>query len=197
MTGKTEDNKSKRKRGPRKVSPTYLENSAAHYLGRFASSKANLRRVMMGKIHRSSTHHGTDIAEAETWLDAVIEKFERLGYLNDPEFAEMRARGLHNRGTPLAGIRFKLRQQGIGDDDIEAALATLEDETESTNLDLDSAIRLARRRRLGPYRSDDADVRKERREKDLSALARAGFSYDIAQKIIDSDSVEELEGGFD
>lgn len=193
----TTDDAPKKRRGPRKVSPTYLENSAAHYLGRFASSKGNLRRIMMGKIHRSASHHGTDIAEAEKWLDAVIAKFERLGYLNDAEFAEMRARGLHARGTPLAGIRFKLRQQGVTDPDIDAALEALRNENESRNLDLDAAIKLARRRRLGPYRSEDADVRKDRREKDLSALARAGFSYDIAQRIIDSDTVEELEGGFD
>ena len=192
-----EDKKSKKKRGPRKVSPTYLENSAAHYLGRFSSSSANLRNVMMRKIYRSSSHHGTNIEEAEKWLDALIEKFERLGYLDDTAFAQMRARGLHARGTPLVGIKFKLKQQGVGEDDIEAALAHLEDENETRNLDWDAAVKLARRRRLGPYRTEDPEARKERREKDMGALARAGFGYDIAQRIVDTETIEELEDYYD
>jgi hypothetical protein len=31
------------------------------------------------------------------------------------------------------------------------------------------------------------------REKDLTALARAGFNYDIAQKVIEAETTEELE----
>lgn len=197
MSDDPDDKKPKKKRGPRKVSPSYLENSAAYYLGRFSSSSANLRRIMMGKIHRSANHHGTDIDEAEKWLDALIEKFERLGYLDDTAFAQMRARGLHSRGTPLVGIRFKLKKQGVGDEDIEAALAHLEDENETRDLDWDAAVKLARRRRLGPYRTDNPDARKERREKDMGALARAGFGYDIAQRIVDTDTVEELEDYYD
>lgn len=197
MSDHADDKKPKKKRGPRKVSPSYLENSAAHYLGRFASSSANLRRVMMQKIHRSASQHGTDVEEAEKWLNTVIEKFERLGYLDDTAFAQMRARGLHARGTPLKGIRFKLKQQGVGDDDIDAALTHLEAENETRDLDWDAAVKLARRRRLGPYRTDDPAMRKERREKDMGALARAGFGYDIAQRIIDTDTIEELEERYD
>ena len=152
---------------------------------------------MMGKIHRSASHHGTDIEEAEKWLDALIEKFERLGYLDDAAFAQMRARGLHGRGTPLVGIRFKLKQQGVGDEDIEAALVHLEGENQTRDLDWDAAVKLARRRRLGPYRTDDPEARKERREKDMGALARAGFGYDIAQRIVDTETVEELEDYYD
>ena len=188
-----DDKKPKKKRGPRKVSPTYLENSAAYYLGRFSTSSANLRRVMMRKIYLSATHHGTDTEEAEKWLDALIEKFERLGYLDDKAFAQMRARGLHARGTPLVGIKFKLMKQGVGEDDIAAALTHLEEENETRDLDWDAAIKLARRRRLGPYGSHDLEVRKERREKDMSALARAGFGYDIAQRIVEATSIDELE----
>ena len=35
--------------------------------------------------------------------------------------------------------------------------------------------------------------RKERREKDMGALARAGFGYDIAQRIVDTATIDELE----
>ena len=49
----------------------------------------------------------------------------------------------------------------------------------------------ARRRHLGPYRAPDA--RDGRRERDLASLARAGFGFDIARRVVDAPSVEDLE----
>jgi regulatory protein len=49
----------------------------------------------------------------------------------------------------------------------------------------------ARRRRLGPYRP--AEARAERRTKDLAALARTGFGYSVALRVIDAEEAEELE----
>jgi len=183
----------KRRRGPRKATATYLENSAAHYLGRFAASSAHLRQLMMQKVQRSVSHHGTDPDEGAKFVDAIIAKFERLGFLDDRAYAEMRARGLHAKGTPVRGIRFKLMQKGLDEEHIDAGMAALADEIDVRDLDLSAALRLARRRRLGPYRSDDKDVRDERRDKDMAVMARAGFSYDVVCQVIDADSVEELE----
>ncbi len=191
-TGDSEAKPRKKRRGPRKATAKYLENSAAHYLGRFATSKAHLRQVMMQKVKRSEMHHGTDVAEGAGFVDAIIKKFERLGFLDDPAYAAMRARGLHAKGTPVKGIRFKLQQQGLGEDDIDAALVQLEDEIETPNLDLAAAIKLARRRRFGPYRTDQR-ANEDRRAKDMSAMARAGFSYDIVSQVLDAASIEELE----
>ncbi len=183
----------KRRQGPRKVTRQYLENSAAHYLGRLAASKAHLRRLMMQKVKRSESHHGTDSVEGAGFVDEVIAKFERLGFLNDTTYAEMMARSLHGKGTPLKGIRYKLAGKGIGEDDMEKALAALEDEVRSSNLDLAAALVLARRRRLGPFLSDDREIRDARRDKDMAVMARAGFSYDVVLQVLDADSVEELE----
>ncbi|MGJ3260189.1 MAG: regulatory protein RecX [Rhodospirillales bacterium] len=193
MSDNESDQAPKRRRGPRKATAKYLENSAAHYLGRFATSRAHLRRLMMQKVKRSADHHGTDPAEGEKFVDDIIAKFERYGFIDDRVYAEMRARSLHAKGTPVRGIRFKLMQKGLDDDHIEAALEALTEEERSADLDLAAALTLARRRRLGPYRSDDKDERAERREKDMATLARAGFSYDIVCQVLDADSVEELE----
>ena len=54
-----------------------------------------------------------------------------------------------------------------------------------------AAVNLARRRRLGPFRR--AGERAAMRGKDLAALARAGFSYPIAKRILDAATPEELE----
>ena len=52
---------------PRRVTAQYLENAALHYLQRFASSSASLRRVLMRKVDRSAQAHGTDPAEGARW----------------------------------------------------------------------------------------------------------------------------------
>ena len=82
-----------------------------------------------------------------------------------------------------------LRQKGVGRTDIEAALEILE--AEYANRELTAAYKYARRRRLGPYRLPEA--RAARRDRDLAALARAGFGYDIARRVVDAASVEDLE----
>ena len=39
----------------------------------------------------------------------------------------------------------------------------------------------------------DPAKREERHDKDLSILARSGFSYDMAQRVIDAENADELE----
>ena len=56
----------------------------------------------------------------------------------------------------------------------------LGDDTAKT--ELDAATRYIRRRRLGHYRTKGKA--EDFYEKDLAALARAGFSYDVAKKAL-------------
>jgi len=83
----------------------------------------------------------------------------------------------------------KLMAKGLSADDIDAALASLQ--SEHADPELTAAVKLARRRRLGPYA--DPDKRAERQEKDLATLARADFSYDLARRVIEADDWLELD----
>jgi len=78
---------------------------------------------------------------------------------------------------------------------VEAALAGHADEggRATSEDDLAAAIAFARRRRIGPFRLDAA--RDASRERDLAALGRAGFGYELARRVIEAESVEELEDG--
>ena len=177
---------------PRKATPRYLENSALHYLSRFATSSENLKRVMMRKVERSAKHHGTDPGEGRTLIDDMIQRFLRSGLLDDEAYAKARAAGLHRRGNSSRTIRGKLKQKGLDDDDIDQALAALADDDKDP--ERTAAIRFARRRRLGPFslRSPEDNARETRREKHLAAMARAGFSYDIAKLVIDAGNEDDL-----
>ena len=67
----------------------------------------------------------------------------------------------------------------------------LELDTDPRRREWRAAVALARRRRLGPYRPDNE--RKDKRARDLAAMARAGFDYDVARKVIDAASVDALD----
>ncbi len=179
------------RRQPRKVSPDYLERAALHYLERYASSSANLRRLLTRKVDLSAKAHGTDPEEGRRWVEALVERFRSSGLLDDKAYAEMKASGLQRRGGSTRTIRMKLGAKGVDADLIDAALGGLEG-AETGRADLAAAVAYARRRRLGPFRAE-AD-RAGRRDKDLAALARAGFDYDTARQVVDAVSREDLEG---
>lgn len=184
------DTKTPRKRRiPRKATKSHLENAALHYLERFSSSSQNLKSVLMRRVRRSAYYHDTDPEEGTEWVDEIVSRFLDAGLLDDKVYADSRVRSLHARGNSRKTILMKLRAKGIGPELVEPVLEQLElDENE--DVDLIAALKLAKRRRLGPYRIDGQ--REERREKDMAALARAGFSYHIAQQVVEAETPEDL-----
>jgi regulatory protein len=166
-----------------------LENSALFYLQRYASSAANLERVLLRKVARSARAHGTDPDEGHRHVREIIAKFERSGLLDDRLYAESRARSLNRRGASGRMVRMKLAQEGVDETHIDQAFAELRENHGEP--DLAAALNYARRRRIGPYRSD-AGNRAKNRERDLAALGRQGFSLSLAVKIIDIEDAAEL-----
>lgn len=190
-----------RPKGPKKATGRHLENAALHYLQRFASSTVNFRRVMLRRVERSALVHGTDRAEGAATIEDLIRRYSAAGLLDDATYAAAKALSLFRRGNSPRAIRAKLKSRGVEDAAVESALAALADE--AAEPELAAACALARRRRLGPYRVEPrreegreegrAEERGKRREKDLAALARAGFGYGVARAVVDADSVEEIE----
>ena len=183
-----EPEKRKKKR-PRKATAKSLENAALYYLQRFASSNENLRRVLMRRVRRSAQHHGTDPEEGTEFINDIIARYQRSGLLDDAGYAEIRTASLGRRGNSARAIRNKLVEKGVNSDIIDETLTNRQNE--DADPELTAAVSLARRRRLGPFREDG--IRPEFKEKDLAALARAGFNYDTAQKVIEAVRVEDLE----
>lgn len=187
------DKRPGRRGGPRKASRKSLENAALFYLQRFASSAENLRRVLLRRVERSARAHGTDREEGGAWVDEIVARFVGAGLVDDRVYAAGRAQSLHRRGASLRRIRAELAAKGVARDMADQAVRGLE--ATDGDADLAAAIRLARRRRFGPYRA--AGQRAERRERDLAALARAGFGYDTARRVIDAEDVEDLADASD
>ena len=175
--------------GPRRTTPSYLRNSALHYLERYASSSAHLRRLLLAKVERSARAYGTDREAGKVAVDALIQDLLDKRLLDDTRYAAERAQALHRRGASARAIRGQLLAKGVASELIEHALTTLH--AEVGNPELAAALAYARRRRLGPYRSPEA--RAATRERDLAAFGRQGFDYDIARRVIDAVDLAELE----
>lgn len=139
----------------------------------------------MRRVARSAEHHDTDAEEGRALVADLIARYRHAGLLDDAAYARARASSLHARGISLRVIAGRLREKGVGEAEIEDALATIAEEAGDGSPDLAAARHTARRRRLGPWRNH-AD-RAARREKDLASLARAGFSYDVAKQVIDAE----------
>ena len=166
-------------RPPRPVTTAYLERAALAYLERFASSSENLRRVLRRKVERRCRLRGEPPEPSLALVDEVVGRSLRSGLLDDRRFAEGRVASLRRRGGSARLIGAKLAAKGVERSVIAEALgAEPEDE-------LAAAHALARRRKLGPYRPGE---RAPYRDKDLAALARAGFAYGVAREVIDGDA---------
>lgn len=166
-----------------RITLSYLENAALFYLERFASSSANLRRILLRRVERIARQDGDDPADGVVLVDALIARYLAAGLLDDGQYAAMTAGRLHRQGASLRAIRQHLSSKGISSDLVDS---TLDDLTHSTgDADLEAARAYARRRRLGPWR--EPEKRLLQRNRDLAALGRAGFSWGIAQAVIDGE----------
>lgn len=182
----------KRRRGPKPATAAYLENAALHYLERFASSSANLRRVLGRKVARAAAAHGSDPREGEQLVEAIIARYLRAGLLDDRAYAVQKARSLRRRGASRYGIRGKLAVKGVDAGLIAETLTALD--AERSGGEIAAACALVRRRRLGPCR--EAAARRTFGQKDLAALARAGFGLDVARRVLaarDAAALDALE----
>jgi regulatory protein len=93
----------------------------------------------------------------------------------------MKARSLSRRGGSRRTIAAKLAASGVAAGERAHAIERLEQET--PDAEFIAAVAYAKRRRLGAFRTMP-DVSPERRRKDLAAMARAGFSIEIARRAL-------------
>lgn len=184
------------KRIARPITAKYLQNAAAFYLERYASSAEGLRRVLRRRVRKAEMLDAPVMDNVEQAIEAVVQKFVTAGLLDDKAFAQTKARSLHRRGASNRLTRQRLQAAGIDQDTVDSAMISLDDELGSNpqSRELRAAAAFARRRRIGPYRAKD---REANRLRDLAALARAGFAYDLARKVIDATDLDILSATLD
>jgi regulatory protein len=136
---------------------------------------------MQRKIKASASAHGDDPAPLMAALPSIIASLAEQGILNDRQLAEAKTRSMIRRGGSRTKIRANLASKGIDAETTGLALERMK--LEFDDPDLEAAVAYARRRRLGRFRIDP-DSRAAQLQKDIGAMARAGFAPSLARRAL-------------
>lgn len=157
-----------------------LHELALFYVGRFATTRAKLTTYLDRKLRERGWE---DDAPAE--VERLVERLAATGLVDDALYAQSKARSLTERGYGAARVRQSLRAAGIEEaDGVTARDIAVEGAA-------DSALRFARRRRIGPYA--EAALDRAGREKALAAMVRAGHGFELARAVVDAEPGSELD----
>ncbi len=165
-----------------------LREHALAYLARFPATKFKLYKVLV----RWAKRRGLETDRQQ--LEALIEGLQEHGYVDDEKFALARARSLQARAASLTDIRARLAKDGIAREQIQQTLDTLTESEDKEEMEILSALRVAQKKKIGPFRSPqpaDRALQAKNRQKDIAALARRGFGWGVVQKIMQA-SDEDL-----
>ena len=90
------------------------------------------------------------------------------------------------RGYSLNKINQSLRSKGIEDKYVKQSI----DKIKQNEIEPDfvSALKLCKRRRIGPLRPEKN--RELFNKKDMGILARGGFSFDLSKRVLDLETTE-------
>lgn len=157
-------------RRPPPLDSRRLAELALRYVGRYATTRAKLRAYLARKLRERGWSEST-----EPDLDRIAARFCELGYIDDAAYALAKSRSLTGRGYGKQRLEEKLRIAGIEEADRAEARGHADAGA------VDSALRFAERRRIGPYAGDAADPK--RREKAIAAMVRAGHPFGLARAI--------------
>ena len=171
------------------LDPQRLEALALHYVGRYATTRAKLLQYMARKLRERGWED-----EKSPPLDAIADRFVELGYVDDRAVALSKEASHAARGLGPRRLSASLRSAGIAEEDGADALEL------ASSKALESALRLARRRGLGPFAAAPPATPRER-EKAIASLIRGGHGFDISRAIIqlrpgDEDGLSELRDRF-
>ena len=157
-----------------------LRNFAYSYLERYNPSKQQLKTHLFKKIIKKNQKL-TNKKELFNLIDIVVATMVDQKLLSDEYYSDVKSKMFLRKGYSLNKIRFSLVKKGIDEKHIKSSISKIkEDESDP---DFFSAIKICKRRRIGPIREESN--RTLYYKKDISILARSGFSYEVSKKILD------------
>ena len=150
-----------------------LERCALRYVERYATTRGKLASYLRRKIRERGWE-----GEGDVPIDALVDRFAALGYVDDQAFAEMRTVSMTRRGYGKRRIDAALQAAGIAREDLAQP-----DEEAASQQAIAAALNFAKRRRIGPFGPETNDPVAARRA--FAAMVRAGHTIDMIRKILD------------
>ena len=164
---------------------TASKDMAYSYIEKYSPSKQQLKVYLMKKvlIKFKTTKSKKEISEL---IDNVLVSLEQNKFLNDELYSDSKSRTLLRRGYSLNKINQSLRNKGIDDKYVKQSIEKIKEN--QIEPDFVSALKLCKRRRIGPLRP--GDNRELFYKKDMGILARNGFSFELSKRVLDLETKE-------
>ena len=157
-----------------------MRNFALSYVEKYAPSKQQLKTYLLKKYLKASVPNvkKNDITNL---IDIVLQDLEKNKFVNDRFYSDSKAKSMIQRGNSLNKIRSYLIGKGINDKFIKETVEKIRDK--NSDQDFFSAIKVCKKKRIGPARTEDN--RSLFYKKDISLLARNGFDFETSKKVMD------------
>lgn len=123
-------------------------------------------------------------------VESLVQDFISEGLLDDESYLRGMVTSLRRQGKSRQAIMAKLKQKQMPDHAITQTLENFDEENFDDPYEAEflSALKIARKKRLGPFDRKQ----KYEFEKALNALARQGFGFDTARRVLELKS-EDIE----
>jgi regulatory protein len=165
-----------------------MRNFAFAYIEKYAPSKQQLKTYLLKKYMKFSA---SDVRKNDVnrLIDLVLSDLEKNKFINDKFYSESKAKSMVQRGNSINKIRNYLIGKGIQDNFIKETVEKIKDD--NSDQDFFSAIKVCKKKRIGPARTEDN--RSLFYKKDISLLARNGFDFETSKKVMDIEKDEYLK----
>ena len=157
-----------------------MRNFAFTYVEKYAPSKQQLKTYLLKKYLKSSVPN-VKKKDVTDLIDIVLSDLEKNKFINDKFYSESKAKSMSQRGSSINKIRSYLIAKGINDRFITDTVNNIRDQ--NSDQDFFSAIKICKKKRIGPARTEDN--RPLFYKKDISLLARNGFDFETSKKVMD------------
>ena len=157
-----------------------MRNFALSYVEKYAPSKQQLRTYLLKKYLKSSVPN-VKKQDITSLIDVVLSDLEKNKFINDKFYSESKAKSMIQRGNSINKIRNYLIGKGINDQFIKDTVEKIHED--NSDQDFFSAIKICKKKRIGPARTEDN--RPLFYKKDISLLARNGFDFETSKKVME------------
>jgi regulatory protein len=165
-----------------------MRNFAFAYVEKYAPSKQQLKTYLLKKYLKISVSN-VKKQDVINLIDIVLSDLEQNKFINDKFYSESKAKSMIQRGNSINKIRSYLIGKGINDQYIKDTVEKINNE--NSDQDFFSAIKLCKKKRIGPSRTEDN--RTLFYKKDISLLARNGFDFETSKKVMDIEKDDYLK----
>ena len=157
-----------------------MRNFAFNYVEKYAPSKQQLKTYLLKKYLKASNQN-VKKQDIINLIDVVLSDLEKSKFINDKFYSDSKAKSMIQRGSSINKIRNYLIGKGINDKFIKDTVDKIRDQ--NSDQDFFSAIKICKKKRIGPMRTEDN--RSLFYKKDISLLARNGFDFETSKKVMD------------